>query len=172
MKVCICSCQCACVCRSPNDCTGKYLVQDYEPGVLRVTSLPSSPLCKAPVRRLLCSDAPTVSAEERVKVLMGLCLPLACRDLRSSGSWGHGAPWAAAQSPATPVPILPPMGNPPWEDCSKAGCGTVLNSYSVTYLKKEYSPTLYWGSQESLPCPPAAQAVVLPVKNSRREGRK
>lgn len=107
---------------------------------------------------------PIVSVEERVKVLMGLYFPSACR------IWGaavagvmvpHG--WLCSPS-TTPVPVLPPMGNH-----SKAGCRTVLD---VTYLKQQYSPILYWRSEENLHFCPAAQAVVLPTENSRREGSK
>lgn len=83
---------CICV-QDPDDCKWKYLVQDSEPGVLRATSLPSSQSTgwEAAVPR--CSHT---LGRGKGKALMG---SPSHSDLRSSGSWGVGAVWAAVQSP-------------------------------------------------------------------------
>lgn len=163
-KLCICSCQCAFACRTRTTANGNTWYRILS----RVCSgLPRSPHPKARVGRLLFPGAPAHSAEERGKPWR---VPLL------TAIWGAvvaGASVPCGQlcsPPATPVPIMPPMDKPCWGDCSKAACRTLLNSYSVTCLRKDNSAGLCWGSQEDLSCPPAAQAVLLPVKNSRREG--
>lgn len=80
--------------------------------MLGVTLLPSSPLHKALERRLLTSDASHSLSRGNGKSLDGLLFSFCLQDLRSSSSWGDGAPWVAVQSPYHISPRSPTHGKP------------------------------------------------------------